>query len=218
MPLKDLFPKGPYIDPLRSWIEPDDTDRWGYYADGFSDAAQLLVKQLYADAATTILIDGLVYPIVFLYRHAAELYIKHLINSYSVFIGKPQNAAKDHKLERLWSKLQPLLREAYIKSDGYCGLDEEHTPEVAEGILFIHRLDGNATTFRYPTDQDGNASLGEQRQFALATFARVADYTLTWLDGLGIALDEHKRQLAEAYENEASASADNEDRDEYGNF
>ena len=98
---------------------------------------------LLADAkAPGAIIDVLVYPICFNFRHAIELYVKHIIADLSRVQGTGQRYQPRHSLLRNWKKAKKLLKTI------------DHTADDAalfeEVVRHIEEVDPTAQTFRYP--------------------------------------------------------------------
>src|SRR5579863_1833172 len=85
-------------------------DQWMGYAEGYKLGADLLVQNVMETRSHR---DFLVYPIVFLYRQALEIALKHLIIRGSQLLDADENPPTHHSLVRLWQKCRPILEEVW---------------------------------------------------------------------------------------------------------
>lgn len=114
-------------------------------ADGYKEAADVLVEKAMADR---FLRHGLIYPILFCYRHFIELSLKYVISEYGHLTAEPPNS-KDHDLEVLW----PVFRKIVT----YCEEGDTEALTAVEAIVAeFAKLDPQSFTFRYPTNRKGD--------------------------------------------------------------
>lgn len=133
------------------WWEDDAT-----LARGFVDVARAGVKDILSNGPD----DALVAPIVFNYRHAFELVLKHAIRQAAWVVRKDRKVSGQpisrrllasrlegdlsrgdmHALGRLLDKLMYLLAEAGM---------EALPSETVKTIRQLHKLDESGQTFRY---------------------------------------------------------------------
>lgn len=88
----------------------------------------------------------LIYPILYLYRHAIELAIKWILTMYG---GYAPNDIASHDLWDLWQLCRPVI-DAAGDSDG-------STAIVEPIIKQMHDLDKSALAFRYGFDRNAKA-------------------------------------------------------------
>ncbi len=82
-------------------------DRWVLYADGYKEAADIVVDRIMDGYGHQ---DFLVYPVMFLYRQYLELMIKNLIrNSWSLLDEDENDDLGRHDLRRYWRLCCKLL-------------------------------------------------------------------------------------------------------------
>lgn len=92
---------GPLFDVQGDWLEIADLD-WGanyHYIEGYRKAALHVAEQATMHPGSA---DQLVYPVVFLFRHATELLLKQLLELFG-------DAPPTHRIGTLWTTLRPLL-------------------------------------------------------------------------------------------------------------
>ena len=121
-------------------------------------------------------------PIVFLYRHALEVYLKAVLIAAGPLRSAAVRKATEEQLSR-HHKLVPLTQE--MKR-----LFVEHRWPWPESLEDLRRLaqefdsvDPASFSFRYTTDKQGRAALPHRFQFDLFAFCAVLDEHLPDLDG-----------------------------------
>src|SRR3989344_8523683 len=67
------------------------------YARGYFRAAEKLNENLFKDSGFEI--DFFIYPLLYLYRHSLELYIKHILN-----VMERNKDVSGHNLHKLWRR------------------------------------------------------------------------------------------------------------------
>src|SRR4051812_27294719 len=125
-------------------------DQWVGYAEGYRRAAEILVQHI---ADTERDQDVLVYPIVFMYRQAIEISLKRLIVIGTQLIDRPTEVPRHHRLVLLWRQCRPIIEEVW--PDG----PKEDLDVVGAVLEDFEALDPISTVFRYPVNNEGQASL-----------------------------------------------------------
>lgn len=148
--------------------------------------------------------DFQAYPIVFLYRHALELYMKAVI-----LIGAPMLAVKGrakvnrqrllrtHSLEVLRRELERVI-EAY---EWEWDLGVPHFRSLADfrrTIAEFEAVDAGSHAFRYPINTKGSASLASHFRFNLFEFCEILDGLFPALEGAAIGAYEELQATLEA--------------------
>jgi hypothetical protein len=90
----------------------------------------------------------LIYPILFCCRHALEMTMKGLLESYGHHFGVPA-PGPSHNLWRLWESCKAIF--AQIDNENAAA----DTLIVEKLIKQFHDLDARAEAFRYPVKKDG---------------------------------------------------------------
>lgn len=112
--------------------------------------------------------DTIYYPLCFMHRHIAELYIKFL---YVGLIGNSKEDYKDfffkngHNLIKLWQNIQPKLF-SLARRVGY----KYNSGAITSYVRQISDIDKMSFTFRYPTEKDGEKALKETFLFDVKLF------------------------------------------------
>lgn len=123
------------------WI-PSELERLGFYAMFFEERAQELAwlwKRTHQKS------ENFLYPVGFLYRHAIELHLKHVIAASAWFRAQtPENqraALHTHRLRNLWDRARALIAEYS---------DEVEMRPFESQLIELDELDQNSDGFRYP--------------------------------------------------------------------
>ncbi len=126
---------------------------------GYKEAADILIQNLSETDGRSI--DGLVYPICYLYRHHIEIFIKDIIHVCGYLYDDIEEEAnkflakRSHSISGLWNKLKEYL----IISGEY---ETEIPEELAQFDHLISELsvfDPSGTAFRYHKDTNGRILL-----------------------------------------------------------
>lgn len=168
---------------------------WHGFAEGYRRAAELLVRHV---VETERDLDYLVFPVVFLYRQAIEVSLKHLLIQGCELVDRdlPKVKGNRHSLVEHWKLCRPIL-EAVWPEGPIADLD------ATEDVLTqFEERDPASTRFRFP---DGEPI--KNGYIDLPNFATVAERALGLLNGclsgVGQYLDwkhEWEREMQDEYE------------------
>jgi hypothetical protein len=128
------------------------------YANGYKVAADQLVSRKIPPEWRA---RGLIYPIVFLYRHHIELQIKQIIYLSRVIDGDHDERERGHDLPLLWGFAEKALYKFWPAEH------HAHLKRVGLYLAGYERLDPNAEAFRYPLTKSNEASVGALRDIDL---------------------------------------------------
>ncbi len=148
--------------------------------------------------------DFRAYPVVFLYRHALELYMKAVI-----LVGAPMlllrgtgkidrdRLIRTHSLDALRQDLESLF-EAF-EWDWDLGLPHFNGLEDFRKVIAeIHAVDAGSYAFRYPIDTSGRPSLSSHFRFNLFDLCAILDELFPLFDGATTAAHETLQATYEA--------------------
>ncbi len=121
------------------------------YGKGFFDGAQEITKAVQNGNS---MVDLLVYPICFSFRHGIELYVKALVQTASKFNGSRRVYQKNHSIDEYWK----MIAEEFEKFDDRI-IDKSEIGIAADIIADFVQIDPTGQVFRYPEDLKGNAHL-----------------------------------------------------------
>lgn len=124
------------------------------YAEGYFEAAEKLALGCEERCK---MIDVLVYPIAFNYRHAIELSIKHLGIVLPRLWAKQAPLRWTHKLADNWTTVKQ-----YLQMDSCFDPDGSIIAEIDELIDNLLEIDPNGEVFRYPSSKMGQGFLLDQ--------------------------------------------------------
>jgi hypothetical protein len=168
----------------------------------YHEAAQHLVTHI----ASTHYRDPDACPIVFLYRHAVELYLKSIIhwgNNLLRLNGKPivphKNIFTEHRLRVLLKSVKPILR-FRDSLDNWGDTHFDCFGDVEKVIGELEEFDPGSYSFRYPVDTTGKkATLPHHFLFNVIAFGEKFNHLMRILDGMSTMLYEDFQSQAEAY-------------------
>ncbi|WP_418120762.1 hypothetical protein [Variovorax sp. 350MFTsu5.1] len=151
------------------------------YAVAYRGAAHVLSDAL-EGRGDTVQIDHDACPIVFLYRHAIELYLKAMLYRIASMSVDGQALRqllprlwREHSLAKLLDMAQPVLAAMREKLPlALRAFDEEELQFLSE----LDRIDPGSYAFRYPVASTGGPSLPGGLRMNVFAFAQMADRTL----------------------------------------
>lgn len=214
-------------------FRPDPSDEFYSYGDAYHRAARVLFKRQFRRGTRH---DFDVLPVAFLYRHAAELFLKAIVrrgNRMLALDGKPPIAVHDtHQLALLLDDVRPIFRMMGWSWDtkkrglrNFANFRRRIKDLESDDVLGTDDKSGDM--WRYPIrKRDGSAHFPKGFGFDVRVFVSRFDLLIRMLAGAAIGLDmeydEQIQQRGEAAEEEARYRAEQEaydyeppDMDEY---
>lgn len=164
-------------------------------------------------------------PIVFLYRHAIELYLKSIcLKGYKFFqvLGKQLlfngnelteenlfNLFKKHHLPLLLETVKRVTVEMTVNWEFEAGNPLQSYNDFRVAIEEFEQLDSWSSTFRYPySNKEKAASLPKGFTFDFASFKEKVEFIISVLDGISTQLRiDLDHALAFAYQQQAEESS-----------
>lgn len=154
-------------------IADHDFSRFVLMMDGYRQSADALVEQAIENCGDA---DILVYPIIFLYRHALELNLKYIINFYGPQVGV-RPIWNTHEFERLWPAFLEVL-------EGFGTDDPDRADQVVGGVIAkFGNVDPRSFSYRYPRDRKGKPIPLAQGRLDLHRLKDVMDGVFGYFDG-----------------------------------
>jgi len=138
------------LDGWENAVLPASAIDWHSYAYCYRRAADELVAIFTPPAIGP---DGMLLPILFLYRHYLEVSLKGLIIDCADVLGVQAAPPGRHDLSEIWSRLAPLLTRALP------GSNDEWLARLETLVTEFQKLDPTSQTFRYPVGKDGRLQL-----------------------------------------------------------
>jgi len=161
---------------------------FGVFAKGYLDAASDLAEMLLSSPHFS---DYSAYPVVFLYRHSFELFLKNAIyksvqlSSLRGMSDLDSGLYNNHKLIVLAEKVAELIRMLFPDDVGLEGLSEEILRISSE----FSEIDPDSFAYRYPIDTKGNPSTRSGQRINLEAFHRNMSELLHELKVVDFGLD-----------------------------
>jgi len=195
-----FVPGRPLDDIVLNWVGNPD-EELDVYGQAFHEAARHLLSN-FGELVVPPNLQAL--PIVYLYRHSFELYLKAVIlagDKHLLWRSEPPVPRdlifKTHRLTDLLPDLERVFLAAGLGWN--FGADHCRTREHFVAILEeFDAIDPKAANFRYPVDNQGQAALPSHFSFDLSSFCARLDLILDGLDGSLTELDEKYHAMTEA--------------------
>lgn len=125
------------------------------YGRGFFDGGHAIVKSA---QDYTMPVDLAVYPAAFSYRHAIELYLKHLIFALNMVLETGETFKKNHSMIQLWKAMVDLNAATSVEL-----MEQGAIDRAGELIGYFDAFDPTGQVFRYPEDIQGNRHLADHK-------------------------------------------------------
>lgn len=147
--------------------EGGDSFAFSIFSDGYWESAKLLLEKMKSESNNYSLVDSLIYPLFFNYRHSVEMYLKQLFFN----LGEHKEDARSkylklgHNLIKLWDDLKPILENG-----------KEHVGSsidilaVEHYIKSINEFDPNSMVMRYPIGKNLNTNKDKEYHFDFINF------------------------------------------------
>lgn len=141
-------------------------------SDGYWEAAKVILQTMESNHHDFSVVDTLVYPFFFNYRHSVETFLKYM---YFNIGEKTEEARKDilnqgHSLKQLWNKIRPIL----IKGRKHVGCTVD-IDAIEHYIIEINDYDSNSMFMRYPIDKELIPNKKQEFHFDYIHFGRCMD-------------------------------------------
>lgn len=136
-------------------------------SDGYWESAKMLLEKMKKESNNFAIVDSLVYPLFFNYRHSIETYLKLLFFKY----GEQTEAARcsflelGHDLQNLWANLRPYLNKGKKHVGSSINLDA-----VEHYIKSINGFDPDSMVMRYPIEKNLKANKEHEYHFDFINF------------------------------------------------
>ncbi len=129
--------------------------------------------------------NSIVYPVVFCYRHAVELYLKYARSvARSLFSISSTSKKMDHDLLTIWLQLRPLIERCWPH-------DPPQDLDAAEAMIReFHTVDQNAQRYRFPVSSKGVRHFQSNESIDLVTFCRSGRKIINFLAGCSDGMSE----------------------------
>ena len=141
-------------------------------SDGYWEAAKIILREMDSNIHKIEIIDTLIYPLFFNYRHSIEAYLKALYFNHGNHTDeeKQKFLKKGHNLQSLWNHLQPTLN-AGKKHVG----SSVNLIAIEDYIKEINQFDPDSMVMRYPVSKDLKNNKGRQYRIDFMHFGKSMD-------------------------------------------
>lgn len=168
---------GAYGDALLNW-KSNSVAEITTYAWSYRCAASILISQRERQEFGSI--DEHALPILYLYRHSFELYLKALVcRAALVSIAEEELVLalpklwREHSLLRLVDMSSPLLRSRYG-----CFWDDELGQKIAYVAAELDEVDSGSYSFRYPVTPRGQPALPPNFRTNIFVYSEILENVL----------------------------------------
>jgi hypothetical protein len=136
------------------------------YSRGYFSAGDRLLASLFQDSFS---LDLIVYPVIYIYRHAIELALKHLARGLPALWDDDTEIKLSHKLKDNWLVVRPYL----LKSPDFGGA--ELLAKVDVILDDFVEIDPSGEVFRFPESRDGSRFLQDTSHINLLVFGQAME-------------------------------------------
>jgi hypothetical protein len=178
----------------------DPKDDLGIFARGYFQAARTLADHLMSKPGFA---DYEAYPIVFLYRHSMELFLKGIIYRAAVLsewegIEDIESCLRNtHRLVPICRECLKALRKLFHDDEGLMSV----LPEIQDIACELETIDQHSFSYRYPIDRNGRASTENHQVVNLGLLSNSMNRALDTLDTIhfGINMEIGTREEMEEF-------------------
>ncbi len=176
-------PLGTYGNALLNWRKNSAAEITAY-AWSYRCAAMNLIS--FREQRGIGSIDEHALPILFLYRHSFELYLKALVYRAAVVSIAEEELAlaipklwREHSLVRLLAMSGPLLRSKFVHM-----WDDELEEKIAHVAAELDEVDAGSYAFRYPVTSSGQPALPTHFQTNIFVYSEILENVMDDLSEL----------------------------------
>ena len=177
----------------------DPRNHFGEFGKGYFLAASQMAERLITQSNFS---DYEAYPVVFLYRHAFELYLKNILYkalplaAFRKIEDMNSQLHNTHKLVPLANKVIIVIRQLF-PDDSNLNQVAMRIKRTAEEFSII---DPDSYSYRYPIDTDGNPSTPKNQTVNLRAFANMMSIILTAMESINFGFDIETYQAQEIWD------------------
>lgn len=193
--------------PFGSFLSTDASDAWAGgvgvldkwaisrygYAEGYRRGARMLAEASCSEPAEEA--DRLVFPVLFLYRHALELKIKNCLVSGYTYLASDSEPPRLHDLLKLWGNLVDIGEQCGVAVSG------SRADKALWVVTELQRLDtpgGTAWRYSHQTDGSQGPLEADGRKVDLLHVSDLVDEAIETLEGWDAAIYEKAQLRADA--------------------
>lgn len=175
--------------------------------EGYRQAAEVLLAEVTERSG---ILDVLIYPIVFNWRHYVELRLKIIfLVAHALYEDQKAPIPRHHRVDDLWKLARPYVVRHWPNGP------ESELKKLDEHIGELARNDRDSYVFRYTVNKEGQPALPQTLfHIGVVEFREVSNKTADLLEGISSGLNEalqnHAAYLAEMRSEEAEYQAEME--------
>ncbi|GEM_PF-3772670 len=170
-----IFQHGPFEDPHAYVGINRGESTFGLHSAGFFDAGERLALAMLRNEGK---VDLNIYPLVYLYRHGAELALKQLARSFGeIFRGDPPSELaglkgnEKHSLGARWKRVRPNVKSAIDMAGPSMDFPGDVGVNEVDVILTeLDSFDPAGVVFRYPESLSGDQHLPDVEYINIRVF------------------------------------------------
>jgi hypothetical protein len=152
----DLFGRGPQTR-LNACVG---TNGGPYDFSDYSRGYFLSAKsQLNAIVENSGLVDILIYPLCYSYRHGIELGLKHLARELLLLFEEDEKIKLTHNLNDNWHHIRPFV----ARLSRYLDKEGKSVPFIDKVLVDFLEFDPSGEVFRFPENRKGDLHLQDAR-------------------------------------------------------
>lgn len=187
---KELLERKPFSH--FGW-EGNDAFSFETISDGYWEAAKIILREMDSNIQKIEIIDTLIYPLFFNYRHSIETYLKALFFNHGNHTDEEKQIflKKGHNLQSLWSNLRPTLN-AGKKHVG----SSVNLIAIEDYIKEINQFDPDSMVMRYPVSKDLKNNKGRQYRIDFMHFGKSMDKLCNNLRLIGYDISNQMDEIA----------------------
>lgn len=182
-----------------SGFSPEPRYDFSVYAKGYLESAKILLENLKTQSHYN---DNMGYPIIFLYRHTLELFLKGIIYQGALLasyenleliddnLNNPKKN-KTHDLISISKKSTAILSEIFSTDSDILDLCEK----IKKNSIQLDAIDKGSYSYRYPIDNLGNTSTIKNQTVDLVKLGIELDELFEELDTLSFGLQFKTQEL-----------------------
>jgi|WetSurMetagenome_2_1015567.scaffolds.fasta_scaffold22076_2 hypothetical protein len=160
------------------------------YSKGYFEACERLIDSINKNKR---LIDILVYPIIFNFRHALELSLKHFIPILYCMFDVGENIKQSHNLEIYWKEAKKYIVKLLNDDETILNVIKYLDSIIKD----IYKYDPIGESFRFPKSKKGKLLLEELRIINVKELSEIVKKTSEIFDILFYAIGERWEYFAE---------------------
>jgi len=160
-------------------------DQWHAYTRGYRVGGDLLIEHIKKNSFE---IDGLVYPVVFMYRQCIELLLKKIIIDSNSILNNTNEFPMIHDVLELWTKCIGKVNDCLKGWE--VDWNKADIKKAEKYLIQLSAKDTRSMAFRYPVDKKGTSHNPEIKRFNVVIFGEKISKVIDLLEKINFAISE----------------------------